>query len=149
MKTHENKTCLLVTYHLIAATILQQLLSCKTYHHVIVIIFYRFEKDPHLLVNLLQLLPIFYSTYKCFVTISQCLQHLHTFCNCCLSFATHTDAFVVVAYHLQHLQTLYSYCIMFVTLANLLQLLATIYNTYRSSIIIAYRLHLLSTPFKL
>ncbi len=39
MKTHESKTCLVLAYHHVAITILQQLSSCNNYGHAIATIF--------------------------------------------------------------------------------------------------------------
>jgi hypothetical protein len=57
MKTHESKTCLLFSYHLVATTmdcnnyhhatttVLRKLLSCNNYHHAHIIIC-RLERRP-------------------------------------------------------------------------------------------------------
>lgn len=59
---------------------------CWSYHAITTIIFVDMKKKPHLLANLLQLLPIVYNVYGPFVVATYHLLHLQTFCGCCLLF---------------------------------------------------------------
>ncbi len=85
-------------------------MSCCSYRHVAT----RFEKYPHLLANLLQLLFTICNTCKPFVATTYCLKHLQTFCGCYLSFITPID-------HLWLLPIIYSTCRPFIIIAYCLQ----------------------------
>jgi hypothetical protein len=89
--------------------------SCCSYRHVTTTILCRFEKYPHLLANLLQLLFTICNACRPFVATTYYLKRLWTFCGCYLLFTTPTNLlwllpivystckpFVVIAYCLQH-----------------------------------------------
>lgn len=77
MKKHEGKACLMFFYHLVAPIVVKTFYRCCLLSITLV--------DP------LQLLPIVYNTYRPFIVITYCLQHLQTLCSYCLAFITFVD----------------------------------------------------------